>query len=102
MNPSDFVQQKIDEFFAAIEPLKDAYRNDLFSYVAVETVDGLVLIQGTLLLNVQAPTIPLKTDAFKRVRAGHFFLDRALTREQVVAQLCRGLHSRGCLRQRGA
>ena len=58
MSPSDFAQQNIDGFFAAIEPLKDAYRNDSFSYVAIDTVDGLVLIQGTLFLNVKAPTIP--------------------------------------------
>jgi hypothetical protein len=74
VNPSTFLTQQIDEFFAAIEPLKGAYRDDSFSYIAVETVDGPVLIRGTLLLNVQTPTIPLKTVELKRVRAGHFYL----------------------------
>ena len=91
VNPIDLVKQNVVEFFAAIEPLKDAYRNDLFSYVAVETVDGLTLIQGTLFLNVRTPTIPLKTVEVKRIRAGHFYLDdAALTRERVVVQLCQG------------
>jgi hypothetical protein len=89
--PSTFLTQQVGEFLAAIEPLKDAYRNDSFSYIAVETVDGPVLIQGTLFLNVQTPTIPLKTVELKRVRAGHFYLrDAAVTREQVISQLCDG------------
>jgi hypothetical protein len=86
------MQQHIDEFFAAIEPLKDAYRTDSFSYVAVETVAGPVLIKGMLFLNVQVPTIPLKTVNVKCLRAGHFHLESAgLTRELVVAQLCKGI-----------
>ena len=91
MTPSDFVQRCVDDFFAAIEPIKDAYRSDSFSYVAIETNNGTVLIQGTLFLNVQVPAIPLKSIVSKRVRAGHFYLSEvSVTREDVIRQLRQG------------
>ena len=91
INQSSIVQQNIDNFFAAIEPLKGAYRTNSFSYVAVETVDRPILLQGMLFLNVLTPTIPMKAVEVKPARAGHFYLeDVGLTREQALAQLCKG------------
>jgi hypothetical protein len=91
MNPSDPQKQIIDQFLTAVEPLTDAYQNDSFSYVAAKTADSLVLVQGTLYLNVNTPIIPLKTFESKCIQAGHFYLkDVGLSRDQVIAQLCDG------------
>src|SRR6185437_9176043 len=91
MGNLDFTRNSIDQFFAAIEPLKDAYQLDSFSYVAINTDSGAILIQGTLFLNVQPPALPLKTFQSNRVRAEHFYLkDIDLTRERAIANLLAG------------
>ena len=88
---SDFARHYSQEFLTAISPFSDAYKNNSFSYIAIRTSDGLILIQGSLFLNSQPPTIPLKTVDAGRVQAGHFYLDTArLTREQAIEQLLDG------------
>ncbi len=91
MTSSEFARRYIGEFLAAVGPLKEAYQNDSFSYVAVETPTGPVLVQGSLFLNVQKPEVPFAQFRSKRVRAGHFYLaDGGLTREAVIEQLFNG------------
>lgn len=92
MTPNDILTNNIASFFSAIEPVKDAYQNDSFSYVAVTTPSGeFALVQGSLFLNVYTPTVPFKSFESKGIRAEHFRLtDIGLTREQFIAQLCDG------------
>jgi hypothetical protein len=88
---SEFAKRHVHDFLTAIEPFSDAYGHDSFSYLAIRMSEGLVLIQGTLFLNVQQPTIPLKIVDTKRVQAGHFYLNAVgLTREQAIDQLLTG------------
>src|ERR1700757_3101113 len=88
---SNFAKRHVRDFLTAIEPFSDAYDHDSFSYLAIRVSEGLVLIQGTLFLNVLQPTIPLKIVDTKHVQAGHFYLSAAgLTREQAIDQLLTG------------
>jgi len=88
---SDFAKKYVRDFLTAIAPFSDAYNCDSFSYLAAKTSDGLVLIQGTLFLNPQPPTIPIKIVDTKPAQAGHFYLrDAGLTREQAIDQLLTG------------
>ena len=90
MSLSEPSKKHLSDFFGAIEPLKDAYRDDTFGYLAIVTPDGPVLVQGSLFLNVTAP-MGLGTFRSKRVLAGHFRLaDIKLSRNDLISQLFKG------------
>lgn len=92
MTPFDIVEKNVSSFLSAIEPVKEVYQCDSFSYVAVENEDnGYVLIQGTLYLNVNKPGIPFKAFQSDGIRAEHFRLaDIDRTREQFIADIRTG------------
>lgn len=87
----DILKRYVSDFRSAIEPLRDAYRNNTFSYFAVKTPDGPVLIRGFVYLNVQKPTIPFGTFESNTVVAGHFDLsDLRLSPDDIIEQLLCG------------
>jgi hypothetical protein len=67
----DFAKNLLEKLYTDIEPVKEAYTNDSFAYVGIGTPDGMVLLQGSLLLNVLPRDYP-QTFNTANVRAGHF------------------------------
>ena len=45
-------RKAVDDFFAAIEPIAHAYRNNSFTFLAVKNSTQFTLIQGALFLVV--------------------------------------------------
>jgi hypothetical protein len=87
----DYVKKNIADFFSAIAPLREAYGNCGFSYVAVAHNGAFVLLQGALFFNM-APT-DLRAKQFKslHVRAGYYPLETLeLSAEEVISALLAG------------
>ncbi len=90
MSLSEHSRKHVSDFFEAIEPLKGAYRDDTFGYLAIMTADGPVLVQGSLFLNVTPPT-RLGSFRSSHVLAGSFRLtDLKLSRADFISQLFKG------------
>jgi hypothetical protein len=84
-------QQYVDDFLKAIEPIKDAYQDDTFGYLALKTAAGFVMIQGTLFLNVAPRIVPCDCFESQNIRAAHHHLSKLhLSREQLIEQICSG------------
>lgn len=91
MTPQELAKNTTEQFFEAIEPLEEAYSHASFSYFAVKQGDKFILIQGTLYLNIQPPTMSLGALSTQNIRAGHYFLkDASLTPRQLAERLFEG------------
>jgi hypothetical protein len=87
----DFAKNLLDRLYADIEPVKEAYSNDSFSYVAIRRPAGMVLLQASLMLNVLPRDFP-STFSTPNIRAGHFPLAAVgLDREAFLAKALHGL-----------
>jgi hypothetical protein len=87
----DHVRKNIEDFLCTISPVEDVYRNDSFSYLAIKTDEGFVVVQGTLYLNTQTPKLPQGKFETPRIRAGHFLLsDTQQNRREFIDQLGMG------------
>lgn len=87
----DYVQKNIDDFLASIAAIENLYQNDSFSYLAVKSTEGFVLVQGILYLNSQKSKIPEGKFETHRIKAGHFSLpDKSHSRRKFIQQLGTG------------
>lgn len=64
-------KNNIEAFFNAIEPLKKAFKNISFSYLAVRHEGTFCLVQGGLFLHVGKPSLPFSNFCTDNIRAGH-------------------------------
>jgi len=86
----NFAENLLQQFYADIELIEDAYANDSFTYIAIRTPQGMMLLQGSLILNVLPRDFPptLKTE---NVRAGHFPLSAiGMERKEFLAKAITG------------
>jgi hypothetical protein len=84
-------QKYLDMFLSDIDPIKDAYQDESFSYFAVRSGGDFVLVQGTLYLNVAEPAVPLGQFESANVRAGHFKLsDADISRDEFIERIKTG------------
>ena len=63
-------RKSAEDFFAAIKPLRAAYAEPTFSYLAVQTGGGLLLLKGQVSFNNTLSAIPFGRFASANVRAG--------------------------------
>jgi hypothetical protein len=72
----DYVKEKIEEFFTAAEPFKEAYIESSFIYFAVRLGDEFVIVQSMLLLI-----------ANKKYQFGHFTSENIRAGNYALAEL---------------
>jgi hypothetical protein len=65
-------QKFVDHFFAAIGPLKAAYRHISFNYLAVKFGDRFVIVRGRIFLSASPPAFQLERFQSRNVRAAHY------------------------------
>ena len=65
-------QKFVDDFFAAIGPLKPAYQHIGFSYLAVKFGDRFVIVRGRVFLSASPPTFRPERFRSINVRAAHY------------------------------
>jgi len=91
MTPEMILEKQIGDFGKAIEPLKDAYKFDNFSYVSIRTNAGFVLVRGYLHLAINDKAAILPPFESANVRAGHFRLkEMNIDRAAFISQICSG------------
>ncbi len=77
----------VEEFFSAIAPLRAAYSDATFSYLAVSTPAGFLLLKGQLTFNVAPSKVPLTHFASASVRAGHCLLSELATSPEGLLEI---------------
>src|SRR5262245_61727667 len=81
----------IDNFFATIAILQGGYSDVGLFYLAVKRAEAFVLVQGRVLFQTGAPTVPQQQFQTEHIRAGHYRLvDLGLDARSLLAKLMTG------------
>jgi len=80
----------VQDFLAAIRPLRPAYSDPTFSYLAVRTVQGWLLLKGQLSLNLAPSKVPFNHFTSENVRAGHCHLSDIAGSPEEFLQIIEG------------
>lgn len=81
----EYDKKAVAAFHVAIAPLWEAYSEPTFSYLAVRTAEGLLLLKGQVSLNIAPTKIKLGSFTSANVFAGHCLLsDVAETLEKFI------------------
>lgn len=84
-------RKNIDDFFAEITPIKAAYTQDTFAYIAVRQGDEFHLVQGAWNMNPVPATTPLGVFQSDNIIAGRFrCADLKLDPRKFVEQIFEG------------
>ena len=89
-------KKAVAAFFDAIKPLRAAYSDPTFSYLAIRTTQGLLLLKGHVSLNVTTIKVPLGHFASANVYAGRCLLSElAASPEQFIEIIAASKRPRG-------
>jgi len=84
-------QQRIDEFFEDLAPIREGYGDASCSYLAIKQNEAWTLVQGRVFFNTSLTKIPFGHFTSQNIRAGHFKLNEVtMTPETALAQLLEG------------